>query len=435
MTSYSQEGKEFCKLKRIGDDKEIELSLESLETKFDELTEEERDSVLEFLNNNPTTPARALTYTQGLLKWAQVLEAGRFLTEREILELNEQKQATKALHNLHQEFENLVNLPTAPNVTPPQFIEDVLKELNPPKKGRPKKAPSTQPVSLEVGMLLTPSDADSWSKILLPEETKKTIQNSMTKLKLRSFLDNDWNLNSIDPMSNRSILNFYGPPGTGKTLSAKAIAKVLGKKLIQVDYSQVESKWVGETGKNIQKVFQYAKQFNAVILFDEADSLVSKRNKSASDEQNANHVNQSRNVFMQELDRFDGVVILTTNLFENYDEALLRRVQQHVEFSLPTEEIRKQLFKNMIPKEVPVASDLNFDELASLSDGLSGGNIQTVCLEAIVAVACESFEQGEEAELAKSKLTQVALVREIEKVKSAKEKHSGGTRKTMGFNL
>ena len=435
LLKYSKEQKDHssgtiikvCYLERVGDHKPLKMEYQSLETSFDELTEEEVIAVDKFIAENVIAYKAPLKYSQGLFNWGTSEEAYNpkkpFLTEREQAEIAELKSLRQPLDP--EKIDTIVS---------PHVAESVLKELDPPKRGRPKKI-YTQPVNLEVGILIVPNERDNFNHVLLDEDTKRTIKNSTTKLKLKNFLDKEWNLDSVEPLGNRSILNFYGPPGTGKTVSARAVAKILNKNLLQVDYAQVESKWVGETSKNIQKIFNAARQHNAVILFDEADSLVSKRNKG-SDEggQNANYVNQSRNVFMQEMDRFDGVVILTTNLFENYDEALLRRIQQHVSFKLPDKEIRKQLLQNHIPKEVPVDS-INFDRLSDLMQGLSGGDIKNVACEAIVSVACEAYEVSEEA-LKTAKLTEAVLEREILKIKEAKKVHSGaGPTKVIGIQV
>jgi SpoVK/Ycf46/Vps4 family AAA+-type ATPase len=223
-------------------------------------------------------------------------------------------------------------------------------------------------------------------------------------------------LKSLGENLSRNVLNFYGPPGTGKTLSATAVAQQLNKPLLQVDYSQVESKWVGETEKNIQAMFQSATELGSVILLDEADSLVSKRAEGGSHQ--ANFMNLARNVFMQELDKFQGVVILTTNLFANYDEALLRRVSQHIEFTLPDTNQRQLLFRQHIPPAVPL-KDVDFYELARQSQTLSGGDIKVVCVEAMT-MAVMNAPSLQEAALSMSE-----LVNEINKVKAAKQIHSG----------
>jgi ATP-dependent 26S proteasome regulatory subunit len=151
-----------------------------------------------------------------------------------------------------------------------------------------------------------------------------------------------------------------------------------------------------------------------VLFFDEADSLLSKR--VSTGESCSTSINQNRNCLMQELDRFDGVVIVTTNLFENYDPALLRRIQRHIKFRNPDASMRRELFALHLPNPDRVRAD--YAVLAELSKGLSGGDILNVCVNAIHAGSVD-------ADPAKWKVTQGMLEREIRKVRRAKREHEG----------
>lgn len=244
-------------------------------------------------------------------------------------------------------------------------------------------------------------------------------------LEIREDLERVWNISSIQPQEGRCILNFYGPPGTGKTRAALGVALRLNKPLYQVDYSAVISKYLGDTAKHIKLAFAAAREHDAVLFFDEADSLLSKR--VATTESCATSINQNRNTLMQELDRFDGVVIVTTNLFEIYDPALLRRIQRHIKFRLPDGAMRRELFALHLPNAGRV--DADFAVLAGLSRGLSGGDILNICLNAIHA------DSGD-ADPAKWRVTQPMLEREIAKVKKAKAEYSGvrvKARRQVGF--
>jgi SpoVK/Ycf46/Vps4 family AAA+-type ATPase len=192
-----------------------------------------------------------------------------------------------------------------------------------------------------------------------------------------------------------------------------------------VDYSAVISKYLGDTAKHIKAVFEAAREQDAVLFFDEADSLLSKR--VATGESCTTSINQNRNTLMQELDRFDGVVIVTTNLFENYDPALLRRIQRHIHFRLPNASMRRELFAHHLPNPDRVQAD--YEVLAELSKGPSGGDILNVCVNAIYAGSVDS-------DPAKWAVTQGMLEREIGKVKKAKAEHSGekpGLKRRIGF--
>lgn len=275
--------------------------------------------------------------------------------------------------------------------------------------------PTKKETNIKFGQIVDTKSVN-FNKLVVNPDILKSLQIGLAKIKHQDFLTTQWDLKSLGENLSRNILNFYGPPGTGKTLSATAVAQQLQKPLLQVDYSQVESKWVGETEKNIQSVFQSATDLGCVLLLDEADSLVSKRAEGGSHQ--ANFMNLARNVFMQELDKFQGVVILTTNLFANYDEALLRRVSQHIEFTLPDTSQRAVLFRNHIPSAVPL-KDVDLFELARLSNSLSGGDIKVVCVEAMTMAVMNSDIPTE------AQLSMQDLLTEVKKVKAAKQVHSG----------
>ena len=186
---------------------------------------------------------------------------------------------------------------------------------------------------------MEPEPRHCLDKLILLPEVKTDIQAALRALETRADLERVWNLSSIQPQQGRCILNFYGPPGTGKTRAALGIALRLSKLLYQVDYSAVVSKYLGDTAKHIKAAFSAAREHDAVLFFDEADSLLSKR--VSTGESCSTSINQNRNCLMQELDRFDGVVIVTSNLFENYDPALLRRIQRHIKFRIPDASMRR----------------------------------------------------------------------------------------------
>jgi ATP-dependent 26S proteasome regulatory subunit len=199
----------------------------------------------------------------------------------------------------------------------------------------------------------------------------------------------------------------------------------LGKPLYQVDYSAVISKYLGDTAKHIKAAFQAARDHGAVLFFDEADSLLSKR--VATGESCSTSINQNRNCLMQELDRFDGVVIVTTNLFENYDPALLRRIKRHIKFRVPDASMRRELFALHLPNPDRVQAD--YAVLAALSRGLSGGDILNVCVNSIYA---GSTDPNPERWL----VTQEMVEREVAKVRKANAEHSrekGKSRRKIGF--
>ena len=278
--------------------------------------------------------------------------------------------------------------------------------------------------SPEVGHLVQPDPRYDLDSLILHPGVKQDIHAGLRALEIRAELERVWNISSIQPQEGRCILNFYGSPGTGKTRAALGVALRLGKPLYQVDYSAVISKYLGDTAKHIALAFKQARESDAVLFFDEADSLLSKR--VATGESCSTSINQNRNTLMQELDRFDGVVIVTTNLFENYDPALLRRIQRHIKFRLPDEAMRRELFALHLPNHSRIEAD--FAVLAGLSRGLSGGDILNICVNAIHAGSTD-------ADPAKWKVTQEMMEREIKKVRRAKKEHEGKAKSTsrIGF--
>jgi hypothetical protein len=268
--------------------------------------------------------------------------------------------------------------------------------------------------AIEMGELIQPEARHDMANLVLFEDAKADILGGIRQIEMRADLERIWSISRIQPMNGRCVLNFYGPPGTGKTRAALAVAWRLHKPLFQVNYAGIISKYLGDTAKHITLAFRQAAEAGAVLFFDEADSLLSKRVNM--DQSCATSINQNRNTLMQCLDQFNGVVILTTNLFGNYDEALLRRIAKHVRFDLPNKSMRKRLFELHLPVASRVQADL--DVLARSSKGLSGGDIFNVCLNGILSA---STDENPDRWL----LTQAILAREIEAVLSAKAAHAG----------
>ena len=279
---------------------------------------------------------------------------------------------------------------------------------------RPRRNQSAQ--AAPVGILVDPESRHDLSRLVLQRTVREDIAAALRSIEMREELEAVWNLSAIQPQAGRCILNFYGPPGTGKTRAALGIAWKLGKPLYQVDYSQIISKFLGDTAKHIAKAFKEAAEADAVLFFDEADSLLSRR--VAMGESCATSINQNRNALMQELDRFGGVVVMTTNLFGNYDEAILRRIARHVEFALPTATMREAIFRSHLPSIGRVSADLR--NVAMSARGLSGGDILNVCLNAIHAASVDP-------DPANWRLTEEILIAEVRKVQASKHAHEGRT--------
>ncbi|AOY42383.1 cell division protein [Psychrobacter sp. AntiMn-1] len=201
-------------------------------------------------------------------------------------------------------------------------------------------------------------------------------------------------------------MNFYGSPGTGKTLTAEAFAGRLDLPIIKVGIAEIESKLMGETSKNIQKVFQDAYDQNAVLFFDEADTLLGKRLSSVTQGVD-NEINAMRSTMLIELEKFDGIVIFATNFAKNYDEAFRSRITYHVEFILPDLDTRKKLWSRMLVAKIPLADERDslLNQCAELSDGFSGREIRTCMRLALPKALMQSGVSIEEATLSVDHLT------------------------------
>jgi SpoVK/Ycf46/Vps4 family AAA+-type ATPase len=224
----------------------------------------------------------------------------------------------------------------------------------------------------------------SLEDLVVADAARRRIETSLNRIRFHEVLYGEWNLRKVDPRGSFVALNLYGPPGTGKTFCAEAIAHRLGRTFIDISYAEIESKYVGEPAKNIVAAFRKARATNSVIFFDEADSILGKRLTSVT--QSADHgVNVTRAVMLKQLDEFDGIVIFATNLARNYDQAFVRRILAHIELELPDEPTRVKLWEYLLPREVPVAEDVNAAWLAGESAGLAGGDILNAVVEAAAA--------------------------------------------------
>lgn len=177
---------------------------------------------------------------------------------------------------------------------------------------------------------------------------------------------------------------FYGTPGTGKSMLAEAVAAYLNKKLLIVDVSKIMSKWIGETDKKISRMFKVAQNNDMVLCIDEADSLLCSRSLATED-----HDIRFVNEMLQEVERFDGVAVFTTNMDALLDEALERRVSLKVRFELPDEEIRCDIWRSHMPDNIKIAQDVDFMFMARKYE-FSGGYIKNAVLNAMRKIALDN---------------------------------------------
>lgn len=221
----------------------------------------------------------------------------------------------------------------------------------------------------------------SFKDVIVPASTRLALDYALTQIEKHDLIFQQWGLGERHATGRGLAFNFAGPPGTGKTICAEAIAYELGKKLMVVRYSEVESMWAGETGKNVSAMFRSASEQDAVLFFDEADAIASRRFSSVTQgfQREANTV---VNVLLKELEEFDGVVIFATNLAANFDPAFERRIRTHILFAMPGDAERAQIWKVQLhARKTPLAEDVDFDALAEKYP-VAGGDIKNAVLKA-----------------------------------------------------
>ncbi|WP_235943453.1 ATP-binding protein [Acinetobacter terrestris] len=252
--------------------------------------------------------------------------------------------------------------------------------------------------------------------VVLSTATRVQLDEGLAKLKFHKKIYEDWNFGSVDKQGRSVILNFYGAPGTGKTLTAEAFAGSLSQPIIKLGIAELESKFMGETSKNIQAVFKAATEASAVLFFDEADTLLGKRLSSVTQGID-NEVNAMRSTLLIELERFSGIAIFATNFAKNYDEAFRSRISHHIHFDLPDLEARKKLWAKMLVDQIPLleSKDEFIQTASDLSDGFSGREIRT-CMRLVLPKALLEAEQKNEDP--KVKLEQLQEV--IDRIKQSK---------------
>jgi nucleoside-triphosphatase THEP1 len=226
----------------------------------------------------------------------------------------------------------------------------------------------------------------SWSQIVLPADIHDSIVELVARIRHRRTVYDTWGFDQVMATSRGLTALFQGGPGTGKTLVASAIANELGLDLYRIDLSRVMSKWIGETEQNLAKVFDAAEEGQALILFDEADSLFGKRTEVRTSVDR--YANLETNYLLQRLDTFEGVAVLTTNFGTAIDAAFKRRLSCRLTFPFPDDEARERLWKVHLPDAMPLAGKLDLADLARRYK-MSGGYIRNAALRAAFLAAEE----------------------------------------------
>lgn len=209
-----------------------------------------------------------------------------------------------------------------------------------------------------------------WEDLVLPEETWLQLRELEIWLKHKDFILKDWEMERVLKPGYKAL--FFGPPGTGKTLTAALLGKKMKQDVYRVDLSRLVSKYIGETEKNLAKIFDRAERKGWILFFDEADALFGKRT-SVSDSHDR-YANQEISYLLQRIEEYDGMVILATNLKNNLDDAFMRRFQSIIFFPMPQSEERLLLWEKGFPKMAKLEEKIDLPTLAAQYD-LSGGSI------------------------------------------------------------
>ena len=213
----------------------------------------------------------------------------------------------------------------------------------------------------------------TWEDLVLPSHTLEEVQEVLDWITHGNTLLYDWGLKARIKQGYRAI--FYGPPGTGKTLTAVLLGKVTGKEVYRVDLDKVTSKYIGETEKNLAKVFEEAQNKDWILFFDEADALFGKRTQVNN--ANDRHANQEVAYLLQRIEDFPGVVVLASNLRSNLDEAFTRRFQSIIHFPMPGPGERFRLWKKSFSKRCRLHADIDLGRIAE-DYVLAGGSVINV---------------------------------------------------------
>ncbi|MGB1251679.1 MAG: ATP-binding protein [Candidatus Promineifilaceae bacterium] len=216
-----------------------------------------------------------------------------------------------------------------------------------------------------------------WDDIILPQDTRAQLYEAVSMVKQKPTVYDDWGFDRKLAMGKGMNALFAGDPGTGKTMSAEIVANDLGLDMYKIDLSMMVSKYIGETEKNISKVFDEAATSNAILFFDEADAIFGKR--SEVKDSHDRHANIEVSYLLQRMESFNGVVILATNLRSNIDEAFTRRLHFAIQFPFPEVQDREHIWRVTFPKETPLADDVDFHLLAKRFR-MAGGSIRNIVL-------------------------------------------------------
>jgi len=230
-----------------------------------------------------------------------------------------------------------------------------------------------------------------WADLVLPDATLGQLHELCDQIRFQHQVHDTWGFRRTLGQGSGVTALFSGPPGTGKTMAAEVIAGDVGLDLYAVDLSTAVSKYIGETEKNLARIFHEAQVSNAIILFDEADALFGKRTQVT--DSHDRYANIETSYLLQRLDAYAGTVILATNMRQNLDDAFTRRLRFLIDFTFPDEAHRLRIWRSLVPPQAPLSPDVDFAQLAR-EFPLAGGNIKNVVLNAAFLAAADGGTIG-----------------------------------------
>ncbi len=302
------------------------------------------------------------------------------------------------------------------------IVDDVLQGIMHPQKKKKLRRVKLDIMIKEQDIFELVEPVTTLDDVVLNDDTQLTLQNLLKQLDKDVIARlHEWGIKDKKGSIDARII-FYGAAGTGKTLTAHSLAKSLKRQLLSFDCSKILSMYVGESEKNVRKIFDTYRELSTktktepILLLNEADQFLSSRTSSMASSADQMH-NQMQNIFLEQIEKFSGILIATTNLLENIDPAFSRRFNYKIEFKKPSREQRYKLWEMMLPKNAPYTSDFSIDELSSFA--LTGGQINLVIKNTayIVATRTDGVFSSDD------------FIREIKK-----EQHSSfDSEKSMGF--
>jgi SpoVK/Ycf46/Vps4 family AAA+-type ATPase len=229
--------------------------------------------------------------------------------------------------------------------------------------------------------------------VVLPADRKDQLEEIVDNIRFAPKVLEGWKFRDQLPYGLGVTALFHGPSGTGKTMASMAVAKALGVQILRIDLSRVVSKYIGDTEKNIDRVFQEAQLSGAALVIDEADGLLARRGevKDAHDR----YANLEVAYLLQRMEAYEGLAILTTNLRQNLDSAFLRRLRFVIDFPRPDAAAREEIWRRCLPAESHLLDDATFRQLARRIE-LTGGSIRQITLRAAFLAAAAHTQIGPE---------------------------------------